>query len=226
MLGSREQGCSTRAALPQGRGNKVKPSWHFSLPVGDLMSHEPPQSCAPQNKKSMQRLCQKAASSAAAVGPSSLMAACVAAPRARGLAKAAGRVVVGGADGSAKRKSRMPQKAVLDMTENAAMRISELLQRRQESGDPAVAVRVGVKTRGCNGLSYTMNYASEKAKLEEEVEQHGARIFVEPKALMHVIGTTMDFVEDDLSSEFVFHNPNAEASCGCGESFTVGTQKR
>ena len=56
----------------------------------------------------------------------------------------------------------------------------------------------------------------------QEVEKDGAKIFVEPKALMHVIGTTMDFVEDDLSSEFVFHNPNAEASCGCGESFTVG----
>ena len=110
------------------------------------------------------------------------------------------------------------------MTEAAAQRISELLQNRQANGEAAVAVRIGVKTRGCNGLSYTMQYASEKqSPLEEEVEQHGARIFVEPKALMHVIGTTMDFVEDDLSSEFVFHNPNAEASCGCGESFTVGT---
>ena len=69
-----------------------------------------------------------------------------------------------------------------------------------------------------------MQYALEKAKLEEEVEQHGARVFVEPKAVMHVIGTTMDFVEDDLTSEFVFHNPNAEASCGCGESFTVSSR--
>ena len=71
-------------------------------------------------------------------------------------------------------------------------------------------------------MSYTMGYAAEKAKFEEEVEMHGVKVFVEPKALMHVIGTTMDFVEDDLSSEFVFHNPNAEAACGCGESFTVG----
>ena len=134
----------------------------------------------------------------------------------RGLA-AAGRVVPGGAT-----RARAPRKAALEMTESAAERIRELLERKSTAEEPVIAVRIGIKTRGCNGLSYTMNYAKEKAKMEEEIEQHGARIFVEPKALMHVIGTTMDFVEDDLSSEFVFHNPNAEASCGCGESFTVG----
>ena len=142
---------------------------------------------------------------------------------------AAGRVVVGGSSssegGKPSRRSRLQQKAVLELTETAAARIADLLERRAENGDPAIAVRIGVKTRGCNGLSYTMGYASEKAKLEEEVSRDGARIFVEPKALMHVIGTTMDFVEDDLTSEFVFHNPNAEASCGCGESFTVGNKQ-
>ena len=114
-----------------------------------------------------------------------------------------------------------PRKAAIELTESAAVRIAELLEGRAERGDPAIAVRIGVKTRGCNGLSYTMNYANAKEKLEEEVEQHGVKVFVEPKALMHVVGTTMDFVEDDISSEFVFHNPNASASCGCGESFTV-----
>ena len=137
----------------------------------------------------------------------------------RTLAAAAGRVVIGDAATPARRK--LVQRAALEMTESAAVRIRALLDRRRQR-EPAIAVRIGIKTRGCNGLSYTMNYALEKAKLEEEVERDGARIFVEPKALMHVIGTTMDFVEDDLQSEFIFHNPNAEASCGCGESFTVG----
>ena len=142
---------------------------------------------------------------------------------ARHLASAAvGRVV---ADRGAKRASRLPTKAAVAMTESAAERIRELLESRRQNGEETIAVRIGVKTRGCNGLSYTMNYASEKAKFEEEVEKDGAKIFVEPKALMHVIGTTMDFVEDDLTSEFVFHNPNAEASCGCGESFTVGNKQ-
>lgn len=66
-----------------------------------------------------------------------------------------------------------------------------------------------------------MSYATEPKKLEETVENHGVTVYVEPRAIMHIIGTTMDFVEDDLTSEFVFHNPNAEGSCGCGESFTT-----
>ena len=134
----------------------------------------------------------------------------------RALASAAGRVVIEKKP-AGERRSRLPQKAALEMTDTAAERIRELLEARDE-----IAVRVGIKTRGCNGLSYTMSYANEKKKLEEEVEHaNGARVYIEAKALMHVVGTTMDFVEDDLTSEFVFHNPNAEASCGCGESFTT-----
>uniref|UniRef100_A0A7S0IPL0 Core domain-containing protein n=1 Tax=Calcidiscus leptoporus TaxID=127549 RepID=A0A7S0IPL0_9EUKA len=126
-------------------------------------------------------------------------------------ALAAGRVVA----------ARRPSKAVMELTESAARRIQELLERRQQSEPGVSAVRVGIKARGCNGLSYTMNYASEKGKAEEEVMQHGATVYIEPRALMHIIGTKMDFVEDELTSEFVFHNPNAQGSCGCGESFTV-----
>jgi len=138
----------------------------------------------------------------------------------RTLASAAGRVMVGEQAAPAARK-RAPRKAALELTENAARRISDLLSRRP-SEQEVIAVRIGVRTRGCNGMSYTMNYATDKAKFDEEVEKDGARVFIESKALMHIVGTTMDFVEDDLTSEFIFHNPNAEASCGCGESFTVG----
>ena len=137
----------------------------------------------------------------------------------RGLASAAGRVVVGSAAAPARRA--LPRKAALEMTEKAASRIRDLLERRREKEPAVSAVRIGIKARGCNGLSYTMGYATEKKKLEELVERDGATVLIESKALMHVIGTTMDFVEDDLSSEFIFHNPNAEAACGCGESFTT-----
>jgi iron-sulfur cluster assembly protein len=131
------------------------------------------------------------------------------------MASSAGRVV------RAPRR-RPDQKAVISLTENAAKRIESLLAKRKSDGaqDP-VAVRVGIKARGCNGLSYTLNYATEKKKLDEEVKDHGVTVWIDSAALMHIIGTTMDYVEDDLSAEFVFHNPNAEGSCGCGESFTT-----
>ena len=77
------------------------------------------------------------------------------------------------------------------------------------------------KSRGCNGQSYTMNYASERGAREEEVEAKGVRVLIEPGALLTIAGTTMDWREDELSAQFVFENPNAKAVCGCGESFTT-----
>ena len=110
----------------------------------------------------------------------------------------------------------------ITITPRAAQRILTLLA--QPSAADAIGIRLGVRRRGCNGLSYTLNYAMESdrhTKGMEEVSTHGVTVLIEPMALFSVVGTTMDWVETDLSSEFVFENPNSKGKCGCGESFNV-----
>ena len=111
-----------------------------------------------------------------------------------------------------------PRPPALVVTDAAEARIQALLDKR---GKPSVGVRVGVRARGCSGLSYTLEYADEKGRFDEVVEQKGVTVLVDPKAIMFILGTEMDYVEEKLESGFVFRNPNEKGRCGCGESFHV-----
>mmetsp|Transcript_17190 Transcript_17190/g.31774 ORF Transcript_17190/g.31774 Transcript_17190/m.31774 type:complete len:199 (-) Transcript_17190:482-1078(-) len=117
------------------------------------------------------------------------------------------------------RRRKLETKDPIIVTERAAERIKEILQGENAQG--ALGIRLGVKRRGCNGLSYTLNYAFEKPEKDLEMESNGVKVFIEPMALFNVVGTVMDWEETELSSEFTFNNPNSKGECGCGESFTV-----
>ena len=106
--------------------------------------------------------------------------------------------------------------AVMSLTEMAAERVKYLMKTRTE---PATGLRIGIRTGGCSGTAYSMEFAAEKEPLDEVVEEKGVKLFVDSKALMFLIGTEMDYVEDKLQSGFVFNNPNEKGRCGCGESF-------
>jgi iron-sulfur cluster assembly protein len=123
-----------------------------------------------------------------------------------------------------KRRTIIDDKNPIILTDRAADRVKELLagESAQEAG--AIGLRLGVKRRGCNGLSYTLNYATpETAATGKDVsmESHGINVFIEPMALFNVVGTVMDWEETEMASEFTFQNPNSKGQCGCGESFNV-----
>jgi iron-sulfur cluster assembly protein len=109
-------------------------------------------------------------------------------------------------------------KQALTITDTAAARIQAMLAAR---GKPAAGVRVGIRTRGCSGLAYTIEYADEVAAQDEVVEEKGVRVLIDPKAVLFLLGTQMDFVEEKFKSGFTFTNPNEKGRCGCGESFHV-----
>ena len=108
-----------------------------------------------------------------------------------------------------------PRPQVMRLTDAAASRIKEIMAKADK---PFAGVRVGVKNGGCAGMSYTMEYAAEVGKLDEVVEDKGVKLLIDPKAVLFLLGTEMDFKVDKLSSTFVFNNPNQTSACGCGES--------
>jgi len=112
----------------------------------------------------------------------------------------------------------MALRQAMMVTDAAAQRIQALLAKR---GKPSAGIRIGVRARGCSGLTYTLEYADEKGRLDEVIEDKGVTILIDPKATMFIIGTEMDYVEDKLQSGFTFRNPNEKGRCGCGESFHV-----
>jgi len=101
-----------------------------------------------------------------------------------------------------------PRPQAINLTEAAAKRVQDLLSKR---GKPSIGIRIGVRSKGCSGLSYTLEYADKRDPMDELVEQHGVTVLIDPKATLFTLGTEMDYVEEKLQSGFVFRNPNEEA---------------
>ena len=116
-----------------------------------------------------------------------------------------------------------PGKAPITLTEAAAERVRRLVDNAGDEG--VIGLRVGIKNTGCSGLSYIVEYSKEQKRLEDVVEDKGVKIFIDPTAVMFILGSEMDYQEDKLFSGFVFNNPNETGRCGCGESFNLKTPK-
>ena len=113
---------------------------------------------------------------------------------------------------------RRPRPKVVSMTDSAADRVKDIMAKADK---PYVGLRVGVKNGGCAGQEYVMEYAESPAPLDEVVEDKGVTILVDPKAILFLIGTEIDYETSQLASKFVFRNPNETDACGCGESVTI-----
>ena len=115
-----------------------------------------------------------------------------------------------------------PRPQVMKLTDAAAMRIKDVMARAER---PVAGVRVGVKNGGCAGMEYTMEYATSVNPTDEVVEDKGVKILVDPKAVLFLLGTEMDYKTEKLSAQFVFKNPNQTSACGCGESVQLSPAK-
>ena len=111
-----------------------------------------------------------------------------------------------------------PRPQVMRLTDAAAERIKSIMAKAEK---PIAGVRVGVKNGGCAGMSYTMEYAETVNPADEVVEDKGVRILIDPKAVLFLLGTEMDYKVDKLAAQFVFNNPNQTSACGCGESVAL-----
>ena len=109
-------------------------------------------------------------------------------------------------------------KQAITLTDNAAIRIKEIMSKDESK---SIGVRVGVKSGGCAGMSYIMEYAKEINPSDEVIEDKGVKVFIDPGAIMYLLGTEMDYKKEQFSSSFIFKNPNETERCGCGESFKV-----
>ena len=107
---------------------------------------------------------------------------------------------------------------VIRLSDKAAKRIKYIMSKAENS---AIGVRVGVKSGGCAGMSYVMEYAKEINPNEEVIDEKGVKVLIDPKAIIYLLGTEMDYKEERFSSQFIFKNPNETERCGCGESFKI-----
>ena len=119
-------------------------------------------------------------------------------------------------------RARRPRPKVVTLTDRAAERVREIMARAEK---PYAGLRVGVKNGGCAGQEYVLDYAEAADPLDEVVEDKGVTILVEPKAVLFLIGTEIDYEVSKLSAKFVFRNPNETDACGCGESVTIEPAK-
>ena len=109
-------------------------------------------------------------------------------------------------------------KQVITLTDGAALSIKEIMSKDESK---SLGVRVGVKSGGCAGMSYIMEYAKEIKPNDEVIEDKGVKVFIDPGAIMYLLGTEMDYKKEQFSSSFIFKNPNETERCGCGEAFKV-----